>query len=91
MTKQVFVKITGLVQGVFFRAETRKTAENLKLAGWVRNTNDGGVEILAQGEEGVLGEFLKWCKKGAAGARVDNVDVKWQNTLDDLSGFSVKY
>ena len=49
--KRVRLYISGRVQGVFFRAETQRTARNLKLTGWVRNMEDGRVEALLEGED----------------------------------------
>ncbi|MBI5413234.1 acylphosphatase [Candidatus Peregrinibacteria bacterium] len=72
--KQVDIKISGKVQGVFFRAETRAKAHELGIKGWVKNTEDGGVEIMAQGEEAQLAEFLAWCGRGPEYSRVDKVE-----------------
>ena len=67
--------ITGLVQGVFFRASTEQKAKESGLTGWVRNTDDGAVEVHAEGPENVLNEFIEWCKKGPPKARVDSVKM----------------
>lgn len=65
--------IIGLVQGVFFRAQAKEKANELGLMGFVKNLNDGGVEIHAEGPEVKLKEFEKWCHKGPPGAVVENV------------------
>ncbi len=91
MKKQIHVKISGKVQGVFFRAETCEEGRKLGLTGWVRNMEDGGVEAVAQGEEDRLQHFITWCWDGPDGAHVENVDTEWRDQLDDFSDFSVRY
>ena len=70
--------VSGLVQGVFFRDSTRLKAEELGVTGWVRNLSDGRVEIMAEGEKEKVEELVEWVKKGSSAARVDNLDVEWQ-------------
>lgn len=69
------IRITGNVQGVFFRAESKKIALKLGLCGWVRNVEDGSVEIHAEGSEEALLTFMEWCHEGPPAARVDIVEV----------------
>jgi acylphosphatase len=71
--KIIHVYISGRVQGVFFRAETQRTAKGLNLTGWVRNMSDGRVEALFQGEDENVGKMLAWCHIGPPAARVDEV------------------
>lgn len=84
------VVITGRVQGVFFRAETRETAESLGLSGWVRNVPDGSVEAVFEGERSRVREAVEWCRKGPPGARVDAIEVKMEEPAGE-TGFSVVY
>lgn len=88
---RVYLKIHGLVQGIFFRANTQKEALKLGLSGWVRNTADGGVEVLAQGKKKDIDTFINWCHKGPTHARVDLVDIEWKQTKNDLLNFDIKY
>lgn len=67
--------VTGLVQGVFFRAQTKEKADDLGLTGWVRNTDDGSVEIHAEGPEEKLDELEEWCWKGPPKSKVTAVTV----------------
>lgn len=67
------IHITGGVQGVFFRARTVERAKELGLAGWVRNNDDGSVEIHAEGPEEKLRALEEWAKTGPAHARVEHV------------------
>lgn len=70
------LKITGHVQGVFFRAETQAIAKELGLFGWVRNCTDGSVEIHAQGDTEALKQLEEWCHHGPPSAKVDHVSCK---------------
>ncbi len=65
--------VSGHVQGVFFRATTQEIAIALGLRGWVRNGDDGGVELVACGDEAALGELERWLRHGPPRARVTAV------------------
>jgi acylphosphatase len=69
------LRITGLVQGVFFRASAAHQAVKLGLCGWVRNMEDGSVEAHVQGEESAIQEFAGWCRQGPEGAKVEDVQM----------------
>ncbi len=56
------VRVTGRVQGVWFRDNTKKIADSLGIAGWVRNEENGSVLIAAEGEKKNLQKFLSWCE-----------------------------
>ena len=86
--KALSLIITGKVQGVFFRYEAKKKADELKLAGWVKNCDDGSVEIFAQGDDKKLDELERWCAKGPPMARVDGVRIQPYNT-SDISEFTI--
>ena len=73
--KTVSVRISGKVQGVFFRASTKEKADELGIKGFVKNERDGSVFIEAQGEEENLNTFLYWCKQGPRLARVDRCEI----------------
>ena len=70
------LKIAGLVQGVGFRYGMCRQARRLRLAGWVRNSNDGSVEAVAVGDSHALQQLIEWTKHGPAGARVDSLHVE---------------
>ena len=61
--------VKGRVQGVFFRASTRKKAQRLAINGFVKNTPAGNVEIIAAGEQLAMQEFIQWCHKGPITAK----------------------
>jgi acylphosphatase len=89
MIKTFSIRVSGEVQGVFFRASAKKKADELTLAGKVRNEKDGSVYIEAEGEEDQLEEFVHWCKRGPQHARVDAIDVS-EIDYKDYSGFVVE-
>ena len=72
-SKALHVRISGMVQGVGFRWWTARLAEELALAGWVRNEPDGGVSIFVHGAQTAVSEFVSRLSLGPAGARVDEV------------------
>ena len=76
MAQAVDVTVTGLVQGVFFRAETQHEAHRLGVAGWVRNEPDGSVAAHFEGDPDAVEAMVAWCRQGPRRARVDAVDVR---------------
>jgi acylphosphatase len=72
---RVRVRALGRVQGVFFRAETRSRAQSLGLAGWVSNLPDGSVEAVFEGDQELVDSIVRWCRRGPADARVDELEV----------------
>lgn len=85
------VIISGMVQGVFFRYETRMRAQSLGLNGWVMNRSGGDVEAVFEGPKDAVEGMVRWCHKGPSGAVVENVDVQWGGYTGEFKGFSVKY
>jgi len=83
--------VSGRVQHVFFRANTRNTAQRLGLIGWVRNLPDGKVEVVAEGEEKNIDKLVDYLHKGPVIARVDGVDVKKEKYTGEFSGFEIRY
>ena len=88
MKKRITIIIYGLVQGVFFRVEAKEKAKLLGLVGWSGN-EDGNVKIVAEGEEVALNQLLEWCRKGPAGARIDKVEVNWQEATQEFERFRI--
>lgn len=89
--KRVHVFISGRVQGVFFRAETQRTAADLKLKGWVRNLEDGRVEALFEGEDSAVDRMAAWCHQGPPAAHVERVDLAEEPFTGTLRGFGISY
>lgn len=73
--KHVDIRVTGRVQGVFFRVSTRNKALELGVTGTVRNEPDGSVAIEAEAKAAALDRFVEWCRKGPANAVVKRLDV----------------
>ncbi len=87
----ISVRITGRVQGVFFRAETRKAAESLQIEGYVKNMTDGSVQAYFQGSKYQLEKMLAWCRDGAPLSKVEGVDSQPVAILPELEGFQIRY
>jgi acylphosphatase len=83
------VVVHGLVQGVFFRDSLRERARQHRVAGWVRNTWDGTVEAVFEGEADAVDRLVSFCERGPRGARVERVEVD-DEVPEGLTGFSVR-
>jgi acylphosphatase len=91
MKKRYHILISGRVQGVFFRANTLKTARSLGLTGWVRNLPDGRVETVFEGEQENAEAMLAWCRTGTPPASVDHVDEAAESAAGSFTGFDIIY
>lgn len=89
--KRVHLVISGDVQGVGFRSWALRQAQGLRLVGWVKNRNDGGVEVVAEGEKNDLEELVKRCKQGPQVAWVAKAEVMWKEATGEFLGFEVVY
>lgn len=83
--------ISGRVQGVFFRAETRKAARDIGVGGSVENLPDGTVKAFFQGEQADVARMLEWCKKGSPGSRVDRIDTELVAPVESLTFFDIRW
>lgn len=88
MRKHYNITVAGRVQGVFFRASTKTSADHLDIHGFVKNLPDGTVYIEAEGEEEDLKKFLEWCSQGPKAARVDSCKVA-ESGMKNFSGFEI--
>ena len=86
--KTVHVKISGKVQGVFFRATAKEIASLHKISGWIKNTYNDNVEALITGEKEDVEKFIAWCKHGPEKANVENVTVSNMD-LQIFDGFEI--
>ena len=89
MQVRAHIFISGDVQGVFFRRTAKAQAEKLGVVGWIRNRNDGSVEVVAQGEKDKVDKFIEWCKKGPPFAKVENMEVEWRKNIEDFEEFEI--
>lgn len=90
MLKQVSLKITGRVQGVFFRVGIKETADALGITGWVKNELDGSVTVTAEAKEEDLQKLIEWCRKGTELSRVEEVKIKWEEAAGELKEFTLQ-
>jgi acylphosphatase len=85
------VFISGKVQGVYYRANTRDAASEKGVEGWVRNLDDGRVEAVFEGEEDAVKAMVEWCHKGSRRAEVKDVEVEWDEATGEFDGFDIRY
>jgi len=91
MKVHAHVVVSGLVQGVWFRASTQRKAEELGLKGWVRNTEDGRVEAVFEGDRSRVDDMITWCRRGPPGAQVQDVAVNYADYSGAFSSFAVRH
>lgn len=92
MTKtRAHVYVSGKVQGVYFRQQTKQHAESRGVTGWVRNLPDRRVEAVFEGEEDKVKALVDFCRTGPAGAVVAGVDVKFEGFTGEFKRFEVTY
>lgn len=84
----VHLVIKGKVQGVFYRATAKEMAEKLSLNGWIKNTAEGHVEATIQGSQEQIDQYIAWCWKGPARAKVDAIEINETPEIQ-LNGFQV--
>jgi acylphosphatase len=88
---RAYVFVSGRVQGVYFRLNTKNVATRHKVTGWVRNLPDGRVEAVFEGDEMDVNEVIEWCHVGPPKSTVQDVSVKFQKYTGEFIGFNVSY
>jgi acylphosphatase len=92
MTKtRAHVFVSGRVQGVFFRQNIKRQAQNHGVVGWARNLEDGRVEAVFEGEEAAVKALVDYCRKGPSGASVTEVAVDWEPFSGEFNKFNIAY
>lgn len=91
MKTRAHVFVSGQVQGVFFRSETRREARNCGVKGWARNLPDGRVEATFEGEEESVRELVRLCRQGPPGALVTGIEVMWEEYCGEFREFEIRY
>ena len=86
--KTLKINITGTVQGVFFRKFVKDNADELDVRGYIRNMDDGSLEIVLEGRDEVVNDMLERCKKGPNHSEVKEVEVE-EIKHQGLEGFKV--
>jgi acylphosphatase len=85
------IVVQGLVQGVGYRFFVMRKAQEYRIRGYVRNLPDRNVEVVAQGEKGLVHEFIEQLKVGPASAHVTGIDVEWSEQEPEFIDFDVKF
>ncbi len=88
---QYEIKITGRVQGVGFRYFVVQKANEFELKGWVKNTVEGGILIMVQGDETEIETFIDYLRIGPTLSHVDKISKYKMKILTDFDNFSIKY
>jgi acylphosphatase len=91
MNARAHVFVSGRVQGVFFRQNTKRQAQSQGVKGWVRNLDDSRVEAIFEGEESAVKALVGYCREGPKGASVTNITVNWEPFQDEFKTFCVTY
>jgi len=84
------IVVSGRVQGVWYRAGARQKARELDITGWAHNLIDGKVGILCEGEKGNVEQFIAWCRQGPPLAKVESVEVEYENSKGEFKDFSIR-
>lgn len=87
--KRLRIRVSGKVQGVFYRASTQAMAKELGLNGWVQNEPDGSVLIEAEGEDQKLEKLVEWCQQGPGAAQVADVHAE-EVQPEGLNSFEIR-
>lgn len=87
--KQAHIYVSGFVQGVGYRANTKNQARKLSLTGWVKNLPDGRVEAVLQGPQESINKMIKLCKKGSYFAQVKDIAVEWEDLIEVFDEFTI--
>lgn len=82
--------VSGKVQGIFFRDNTRKKALDLGVTGWIRNLADGRVEAVFEGEKDKVEKMVSWVREGPAFAKINNVSVVSDNYSGESETFEIR-
>ena len=88
--KRVHVYVSGRVQGVFYRATTKETAQEHGVDGWVKNLDDGRVEAVFEGDPEAVDAMVQFCHEGSDMAEVNDVEVT-EEEPEGLGEFEIRY
>jgi len=91
MKTRIRVVFSGRVQGVFFRANTKKFADRHDICGWVRNTESGDVEALFEGEEKAINVVIHECQYSQPYALIESVEITKGGPGEELKDFKIRH
>ena len=83
--------ISGRVQGVFFRSQTKRKAKKIGITGWVKNLADGRVEAVFEGEENPVKTMIEWARRGPLLSKVNGIEVEWENFSGEFNDFEIRH
>lgn len=89
-TTRMHLIISGRVQGVFFRANTKQNAQKHDVTGWVKNRDDGKVEAVFEGTKEGVNNLLEWCHHGPRLARVTDVEYEEKEPTGEFDSFTIR-
>lgn len=89
MINHCVIKVFGQVQGVGFRYQAKQKADELGISGYVRNNNEGGIDIEAEGEKETLEKFIVWCRRGPTYAQVADVEFEYTDKVRNFNSFNI--
>ncbi|MBI4739345.1 acylphosphatase [Candidatus Woesearchaeota archaeon] len=90
MKKQLHISIGGKVTNVFFREFAKQHANKLGITGWAKNTKQGKLEIIVQGEQKPIDAFISACRRGPMGANVLSLDIKEEPLEEEFDYFDIR-
>ena len=90
MKVRAHVYVTGVVQGVFFRFNTRTQAKMNGVTGWVRNLSDGRVEAVIEGDKGKVDQVIDFLRQGPPGSSVEDLDISWEKPSHRYTEFEIR-
>ncbi|OQX53585.1 MAG: hypothetical protein B5M48_03140 [Candidatus Omnitrophica bacterium 4484_213] len=91
MISRIHLFYSGYVQGVGFRFTAERIALSLGLKGWVKNLRDGRVEVVAEGEKGLLEDFMQQIQKSFLGRYIRDVEVAWEEATGEFESFEIGF
>lgn len=83
--------VSGRVQRVFFRSGTQTKAKSLGITGWVKNLASGQVEAVFEGDKDKVEKIIDWARKGPILAKVENLELEWQEYKGEFNDFEIRY
>ncbi len=84
------IRVSGRVQGVWFRQSTKDTADKYGVTGWVRNNPDRSVEAIFEGQRNAVQSVIDWCQYGPELAQVEDLQVDWSHATGEFNDFKVR-
>lgn len=89
LKKRASVRVSGRVQGVFFRMETKRFADAAGVTGWVKNMPDGTVAAVFEGDEPLVEKAVQWCRRGPSLARVEDLNATYEGYTGQYNTFDI--